>query len=120
MIGILLRLLVSSAAVTSVSAAGPLVLPAASQNEVLSKRDVTGASTVHLGENTGNPQHLASGFIYGMPDNETQIPDHFYTDIGFWNTRTGGAQLPAPCRGWTYGYDEFLVSINCRIQTLSC
>ncbi|KAJ5664671.1 hypothetical protein N7462_011484 [Penicillium macrosclerotiorum] len=51
--------------------------------------------------------------LYGLPDNETQIPDHFLADIGFWNLRTGGAQLPSGCRGWTYSYDDFL----CRMES---
>lgn len=113
MIRILLQVLVSAAVVTSVSAAavGSLAVPAAAENSLVPKRDVTGTSWVYLGENTGYTGHMASGILYGMPDNEAQIPDHFYSDMGFWNTRSGGAQLPAPCRGWTYGYFEFLVSI---------
>jgi hypothetical protein len=46
-----------------------------------------------LGNNTGSPEHLASGFIYGIPDTQDQIPDHFYTDIGFNYARAGGAQV---------------------------
>lgn len=66
------------------------------------------------GGNRGPPEHRASGILYGIPDNGTQIPDHFYANMGFNNHRTGGAQLPAPCRGWTYGYDEFVVSIKLK------
>ncbi|GME65220.1 glycoside hydrolase superfamily [Neofusicoccum parvum] len=32
--------------------------------------------------------------------------------MGFWNMRTGGAQLPEPSRGWTHGYDEFMGRYN--------
>jgi hypothetical protein len=48
---------------------------------------------------TGSPEHLASGMIYGIPDQPNQIPDHFYTDIAFRFGRAGGAQLNEPSRG---------------------
>ncbi len=75
----------------------------------LEPRD-TITSTVNLGNNTGSPEHLASGFIYGLPDTQNQIPDHFYTDIGFNYARAGGAQVPAPGRGWIWGLAEYKVS----------
>jgi hypothetical protein len=62
-----------------------------------------------LGNNTGTPQHLASGFIYGIPDQPNQIPDHFYTGIGFNYARAGGAQVAAPGRGWIWGLSEYKV-----------
>jgi hypothetical protein len=62
-----------------------------------------------LGNNTGSPQHLASGFIYGITDTPNQIPDHFYTNIGFNYARAGGAQVPAPGRGWIWGLSEYKV-----------
>jgi hypothetical protein len=74
----------------------------------LEPRD-TITSTVNLGNNTGSPEHLASGFIYGLPDTQNQIPDHFYTDIGFNYARAGGAQVPAPGRGWIWGLAEYKV-----------
>ena len=74
----------------------------------LESRD-TITSTVNLSNNTGSPEHLASGFIYGIPDTENQIPDHFYTDIGFNYARAGGAQVPAPGRGWIWGLSEYKV-----------
>ncbi|KAE9379028.1 glycoside hydrolase family 39 protein [Stipitochalara longipes BDJ] len=74
----------------------------------LEPRD-TITSTVNLGNNTGTPEHLASGFIYGIPDTANQIPDHFYTDIGFNYARAGGAQVPAPGRGWIWGLSEYKV-----------
>ncbi|KAH8589871.1 glycoside hydrolase superfamily [Bisporella sp. PMI_857] len=78
------------------------------------KKDVTGHAMVYLAENTGQPLHRASGILYGFPENETQIPDHFFTDIGYGlaGTRTGGGQLPEPLRGWTWGYDEFMGRYN--------
>lgn len=64
-------------------------------------------ATVYLNNSTGSPHHLASGFIYGLPDTPNQIPDHFYTDIGFNYGRAGGAQLEAPARGWIWGIEEY-------------
>jgi hypothetical protein len=43
----------------------------------------SGTSIVNLGNNTGAPEHLASGVLYGTPDTANQIPDHFYTDSGY-------------------------------------
>lgn len=62
-------------------------------------KHVSGTSVVNLSNITGTPQHLASGFIYGIPDAPNQVPDHFYTDIGFNYARAGGAQVGAPGRG---------------------
>lgn len=74
----------------------------------LEQRD-TITSIVNLGNNTGTPQHLASGFIYGIPDHPDQIPDHFYTNIGFNYARAGGAQVAAPGGGWIWGLSEYKV-----------
>jgi hypothetical protein len=76
----------------------------------LEQRD-TITSVVTLGKNTGTPEQLASGFIYGIPDTENQIPDHFYTNMGFNYARAGGAQVPAPCRGWIWGLSEYNVYV---------
>lgn len=66
-----------------------------------------GTATVLLARLHGSPQNIASGFIYGIPDNgssvSTQIPEILYRDIGFDATRAGGAQLVAPNRGWAWG-----------------
>ena len=70
----------------------------------------SGTSTVNLGNDTGTPKHLASGILYGIPDTPNQIPDHFYTDMGFNYARAGGAQIPAPGRGWIWGLTEYKVS----------
>ncbi len=72
-------------------------------------RQVAGTSTVDLRNITGPPEHLASGFIYGIPDTPNQIPDHFYTQMGFRYARAGGAQVPAPGRGWIWGFTEYKV-----------
>lgn len=57
-------------------------------------------ATVNLGVSKGIPSQWASCFIYGIPDTPNQIPDHWYTQIGFQYGRAGGAQLDAPARGW--------------------
>ncbi|KAH8799459.1 glycoside hydrolase family 39 protein [Xylogone sp. PMI_703] len=64
-------------------------------------------AVVHLGTSTGNPKHLASGFIYGIPDNGDQIPSHFWSDLDINGCRTGGAQWGAPRRGWVWGLNEY-------------
>lgn len=89
-------------------AAGALAMPPSVYSGVRS-RDVTGTSDVWLGSVTGDTAFMASGVLLGLPLNGSQIPDHFLSDIGFWNMRSGGSQLPAPSRGWTHGYEEFLV-----------
>jgi hypothetical protein len=86
----------------------PLLCAAVVAASPLEQRD-TITSTVNLGNNTGSPQHFASGFIYGIPDTPNQIPDHFYTNIGFNYARAGGAQVPAPGRGWIWGLSEYKV-----------
>lgn len=95
------------------------VVPSTSPNPraVLEKRrSVSGTAVVYLGANTGTPQHLASGFIYGIPDTAKQIPDHFYTDIGFNFGRAGGAQTPAT--GWLGGEDQYVVREHCPYMTI--
>ncbi len=56
--------------------------------------DVT--AVVNLADTRGASKHVASGYIYGIPDTLNQIPDHWYTDIDFNYGRAGGAQLGAP------------------------
>jgi len=65
-----------------------------------------------LGNNTGAPAQLASGTLYGLPNHTHQIPDKFFTDIGWDYERSGGAQIPAPGRGWIWGLSEYKVSSN--------
>ncbi|KAB8542082.1 hypothetical protein FH972_025545 [Carpinus fangiana] len=86
----------------SVSSA-PLVLSAA----LGPRQSSDNTATVDLAVNRGTPEHLASGIIYGIPDTPNQIPDSFYTDVGFNYARAGGAQLPAPSRGWIWGLNEY-------------
>lgn len=85
-------LLASPAAILSVAGAPP---PAR----------LASTAIVNADKSTGATAYLASGFIYGFPDNgtnaQTAIPDHFLTDIKFGATRAGGAQISAP--GWASG-----------------
>ena len=69
-----------------------------------------GVATVDLSKTTGSAKILASGWIYGFPDNgtdvDTSIPANFITDIKFGASRSGGAQTPS--RGWIDGYKGYL------------
>ena len=74
------------------------------------RQDSTNTAVVDLSVQLGSPQHLASGFIYGIPDvgfdqSATQIPSHFYSDIGFNYARAGGAQLSEG--GWIDGLSAY-------------
>nr|UYL90302.1 glycoside hydrolase 5 [Talaromyces funiculosus] len=72
---------------------------------VLKRDSVT--AVVNFSNNTGAPQHLASGLLYGVPDTLDQIPSKFYSEIGYNYERAGGAQIPAPGRGWIWGLTEY-------------
>lgn len=74
------------------------------------RQAVAGTATVDLAKPSGTPQHLASGLLYGIPDQPNQIPSSFYTDMGFNYARAGGSQLPAPATGWINGEATFQVS----------
>ncbi|KAK0385958.1 hypothetical protein NLU13_7133 [Sarocladium strictum] len=81
-------------------------LPQALGNTISARQGSSNTATVDLSVQRGSPQHLASGFIYGIPDDgfdesATQIPSHFYSDIGFNYARAGGAQMSAG--GWIDG-----------------
>lgn len=78
-------------------------------SDPVKRQNVLGTATVNLAVAQGTPSHLASGFLYGIPDAANQVPSHFYTDMGFNYARAGGSQLPAPARGWVYGTTEFQV-----------
>ncbi|KAF5584813.1 glycoside hydrolase family 39 [Fusarium pseudocircinatum] len=67
------------------------------------KRDIAGTATVFLDQPSGKPEKLASGWIYGFPDNadgtaNTDIPQKYIKDVGFNYNRAGGAQTPY--KGW--------------------
>ncbi|MEV4573865.1 RICIN domain-containing protein [Nonomuraea jabiensis] len=62
--------------------------------------------TVDFSAGGGSPTYRASGWIYGMTENASAPPDHFYTDVKFRYMRAGGAQLDSP-GGWVSGkYDR--------------
>ncbi|EEP72961.1 hypothetical protein MCAG_03288 [Micromonospora sp. ATCC 39149] len=82
----------------ALAAAGLLVAPtvAHADNQSLS---------VNFAATTTAPTYRASGWIYGMTENGTAPPDHFFTDIKYQAMRAGGAQLPGG--GWVGGgYDR--------------
>jgi hypothetical protein len=62
--------------------------------------------SVDFAVNRGVPTHRASGWIYGMTEDASGPPDHFYEDVDFRYMRAGGAQLDGP-GGWVSGkYDR--------------
>jgi hypothetical protein len=67
-------------------------------NVVVDAGKKAGTAMVNLKNHTGTPQNLASGMLYGLPQDVNQIPSHFFTDIGFNFMRAGGSQLPS--KGW--------------------
>lgn len=74
---------------------------------VMEKR-ASGTGTVNLASLLGSPQHLASGFIYGLPDNldgsaSSAIPYDLATGTGYKYCRAGGAQMPSPNLGYASG-----------------
>ncbi|KAJ5389201.1 uncharacterized protein N7496_000269 [Penicillium cataractarum] len=87
--------LVQALALVQLASAGPV------------KTRDTVTAQVNFNNNTGTPQHLASGLLYGVPDTLNQIPAHFYQNIGYNYERAGGAQVAAPGRGWIWGLTEY-------------
>lgn len=71
------------------------------------RQAATSAAVVDLSTLTGRATNLASGFIYGWPDNgtsaSTAIPASLVRGINFRANRAGGAQLSAPALGWAAG-----------------
>src|SRR4051794_10640109 len=62
--------------------------------------------SVNFSSSAGTPTYRASGWIYGMTEDASGPPDHFYTDVKFRYMRAGGAQLDSP-GGWVSGrYDR--------------
>ncbi|CAK1358865.1 hypothetical protein CB0940_02190 [Cercospora beticola] len=75
------------------------------------RQSSSNTAVVDLSIKRGTPQHLASGFIYGIPDTSVnQIPAHFYQDIGFNYARVGGAQLDQG--GWIMGKTAYEARLN--------
>lgn len=84
-----------------------LALPPAT----LSSPDNQNTATVDLSITRQPSADYAAGILYGLPDTPNQIPDHFYTDIGFNYHRTGGAQLDE-YGGWVTGLEGYEGRIN--------
>lgn len=61
-----------------------LTLAVSAAAHILPRWTPDAVAVVDLAVNRGEPQHYASGVIYGIPDTPDQIPDHFYTDIGLY------------------------------------
>ncbi|PNP61369.1 hypothetical protein FNYG_13852 [Fusarium nygamai] len=95
-------------------------LPQLGLSSALERRQTSSnTATVDLSKGRGSPKHLASGFIYGIPDSgfgqsPTQIPDHFYTDMGFNYARAGGAQMNEG--GWVQGLQAYAARFNSTKQ----
>ncbi|KAL3452721.1 glycoside hydrolase superfamily [Aspergillus insuetus] len=87
-----------------------LIVAAAASPGTPVKRSV-GTATISLAVPSGTPSRLASGILYGIPFNgtniDTTIPSHLLTDIGFNVHRSGGAALTAPSRGYSFGISEY-------------
>ncbi|KAF4840959.1 hypothetical protein CGCSCA4_v009792 [Colletotrichum siamense] len=82
------------------------------------ERRAEGTAVVNLAQTSGTPQHLASGFIYGLPDNSdgsasTAIPRELAEGTGYIYNRAGGAQLPSPSLGYASG------QLTGRLQSFS-
>lgn len=60
--------LVQALALVQLASAGPV------------KTRDTVTAQVNFNNNTGTPQHLASGLLYGVPDTLNQIPVRYYQD----------------------------------------
>lgn len=84
---------------------GLLALTALTEATPLESRQSTTTAVVNFGNNTGTPQHLASGTLYGIPDSTTQIPSSFFTNIGWNYERAGGAQSAG--KGWIWGLTAY-------------
>ncbi|RAO73454.1 uncharacterized protein BHQ10_009466 [Talaromyces amestolkiae] len=71
-------------------------------------------AVVNLASTRSATTHNTSAFIYGMPLNydPNQIPDAYYSNIAIKFGRAGGAQLTDPCRGWTFGFNEYQCRFN--------
>ena len=92
----------------SVLAAAAVLLATSNANPMVKRQSTT--AVVNLSNNTGAINHLASGTLYGLPDTQGQVPASFYTNMAWNYERAGGAQIPAPGRGWIWGINEYKVS----------
>jgi hypothetical protein len=97
-----------------------LLLSCMHGTEALSIRQQSskGIATVDVSQTVGPAKSLASGWIYGFPDNGTEadfsISEHFIKDVKFHSTRSGGAQIPA--KGWVAGLEEYKGRFNSSLS----
>ena len=97
-----------------------IFLSVGSLASILSPRQSSSnTAVIDLGGNNGPPKHLASGFIYGIPDvgfgqSPTQIPDYLYTQMGFNYARAGGAQTTQG--GWIDGISAYKARFASTLQ----
>lgn len=82
---------------------------ASSATTIESRQSAAQTANVNLIVRRGKPEHVASGWIYGIPDNfPNQIPSSWYTDMGFRWGKGGGAQLgQTGSRGWVKGLADY-------------
>lgn len=77
-----------------------------------------GFATVDFASDKGAAKSLASGWIYGFPDNgvsvSTAIPSRLITGVKFGATRAGGAQIAA--KGWVAGLIDYYGRFNSTLS----
>jgi hypothetical protein len=100
-----------------------LLLSSVQEAAAINIRQISnGIATVNISSTFGEAKSLASGFIYGFPDNGTQvdlsISENFVRDIKFHSTRAGGAQIPA--RGWVASLEDYIGRFNSTLSNYSC
>jgi hypothetical protein len=81
----------------------------------LQPRDLSGPS-IDLKKKLGTSRHLASGILYGLPDDIHQIPFDLLEGFGFNYNRGAGAQVG---HGWVWGKDQYNVSRDTLSSPLS-
>lgn len=94
-----------------------LTAQGALSSTILPRQSSDNTAVVDLSVKRGAPNHYAAGILYGEPDTQNQIPDSFYTQTGIKYGRAGGAQLPAPSRGWIWGLVISLPVLNILTDT---
>lgn len=65
-----------------------------------------GPAMVDFSQNTGTPKHSASGILYGLPDDQGQMPRDLLSGFGFNYCRAAGAQVG---NGWSISRDAFQI-----------
>jgi len=74
----------------------------------IAQRSVSGTAVVSFNERKGTPQNLASGILYGIPHNGSQIPSEYFTGINFKYQRAGGTHVDGG--GWLGSLEGYKVS----------